>query len=184
MHTITNSILRRRPTGRQRRARAPLTIGTTVVACTVVLAACGSSTKHTGSSAGGSYAQGLSFARCMRSHGVPSFPDPSSSGARIVGNSFGAFALPASINMQSPAFRSALNACRESLPGGGSPRAGISASEKRSMLEHAQCMRAHGVPNYPDPNIPSHGPIYSGPPAGINTNSPAYRHAAAVCGGG
>lgn len=51
------------------------------------------------------------------------------------------------------------------------------------MLHHAQCMRVHGVPNYPDPNIPSHGPFMTGPPPGFNTDAPAFKRAAAICGG-
>ena len=184
MQTITNPNPSRQPSRRHRRPSAPLTIGLAVVAGMVALAACGSSTKHKGASAGGRYSQDLSFARCMRSHGVPNFPDPSSPGARMTGNSFGGFALPASISTQSPAFQSALQACRGDLPGGSRPRGGISESQKLSMLKHAQCMRAHGVPNYPDPNIPSHGPILSVPPPGINTDSPAFKGAAAACGGG
>jgi hypothetical protein len=48
--------------------------------------------------------QALAFARCMRSHGVPSFPDPTFSGGQKAGP-------PAGINPQAPAFRSAARAC-------------------------------------------------------------------------
>jgi hypothetical protein len=48
--------------------------------------------------------QALAFARCMRGHGVPSFPDPTFSSGGPAG-------LPAGINPQSPAFRSAARAC-------------------------------------------------------------------------
>ena len=56
--------------------------------------------------------QGLRFARCVRSHGVPDFPDP-----KVVTRSGGnqeAF-LPG-VNMQSPAFQAAAKAC------GGGPK--------------------------------------------------------------
>ena len=57
-------------------------------------------------------ARGLEFARCMRSHGVPSFPDPralsSSGGSQVV-------YLPG-INPQSPAFQAGAKAC------GGGPK--------------------------------------------------------------
>jgi hypothetical protein len=56
--------------------------------------------------------RGLQFARCMRSHGVPNFPDPkvisSSSGSQQV-------YLPG-INPQSPAFQAGAKAC------GGGPK--------------------------------------------------------------
>jgi hypothetical protein len=56
--------------------------------------------------------RGLNFAKCMRSHGVPNFPDPkiiSSSGGNHVAY------LPG-INLQAPAFQAAAKAC------GGGPK--------------------------------------------------------------
>jgi hypothetical protein len=47
-------------------------------------------------------AQDVAFADCMRSHGVPGFPDPGRDGV---------FTLPATINEQAPAFVRAQNAC-------------------------------------------------------------------------
>ena len=52
-------------------------------------------------------AQDVVFADCMRSHGVPSFPDPDHDGV---------FTLPARINEQAPAFRSATQACQKVQP--------------------------------------------------------------------
>jgi len=56
--------------------------------------------------------RGLNFAKCMRSHGVPNFPDPkvlsSSGGNQVV-------YLPG-VNQQSPAFLAAAKAC------GGGPK--------------------------------------------------------------
>jgi hypothetical protein len=52
-------------------------------------------------------ARGLKFARCMRSHGVPNFPDP-----KVVSRSGGSerVYLPG-VNPQSPAFQTAAKAC-------------------------------------------------------------------------
>jgi hypothetical protein len=52
---------------------------------------------------------------------------------------------------------------------------------KASMVARAQCMRTHGVPGYQDPKFPASGGIEF-TDAGINPSSPAYQHAAAVCG--
>jgi hypothetical protein len=54
-------------------------------------------------------AQGLSFSRCVRNHGVPSFPDPGNDG-RIPD--------PASVGIDqgSPRFQAANQACRSSRP--------------------------------------------------------------------
>jgi hypothetical protein len=108
----------------------------------------------------------------MRSNGVPNFPDPSAGGGINIPDALG----------QTPAFQSAAQVCRKRLPGGG-PHGAIPERVKLGLLHHAECMRVHGVPNYPDPVIPSHGPIYSGPPPGVNTDAPAFTRAAAACGG-
>jgi hypothetical protein len=55
-----------------------------------------------GGSSAQQQAQDVLFAGCMRSHGVPSFPDPSHDGV---------FTLPATINAQAPAFLRAYRAC-------------------------------------------------------------------------
>jgi hypothetical protein len=57
--------------------------------------------------------QTLAYSRCMRSHGVPNFPDPDSSGN-----------LPAStkqIGVSNPRFDAAQAACRHLLPIGSQP---------------------------------------------------------------
>ncbi len=54
----------------------------------------------------------LNFAKCMRSHGVPSFPDP-----KVISSSGGSQRVYLrGINLQSPAFQAAANAC------GGGPK--------------------------------------------------------------
>jgi hypothetical protein len=146
-------------------------IALAAVTCVLALASCGSSGKSSREPASASTQ--LEFANCMRSHGVPNFPDPSAGGG---------INIPAGLDLQSPAFQSAAQVCRKRLPGGG-PHGGIPENVKLSMLHHAECMRAHGVPNYPDPNLPSHGPYDFGPPPGINTNAPAFQRAASACGG-
>jgi hypothetical protein len=44
---------------------------------------------------------------------------------------------------------------------------------KAAQIAHAQCMRTHGVPGYPDPGFPSSGGIAI-TDAGTNPQSPAY----------
>lgn len=48
----------------------------------------------------------LQFSQCMRSHGLPSFPDPKSNGSLNLGGS----------NPNSPQFQTAFQACRSLLP--------------------------------------------------------------------
>lgn len=59
----------------------------------------------------------LKFVSCMRSNGVPKFPDPGSQGQMVISSSSG-------IDPNSPAFQSAMQKCRSLLPNGG---AGASA---------------------------------------------------------
>ncbi|MGH3264379.1 MAG: hypothetical protein ACRDNS_20560, partial [Trebonia sp.] len=158
--------LRSRKTDRVRNRRwSQYLIAAAAAACALVLAACGSS----GSPTAASLSPRLEFAKCMRSHGVPNFPD----GPNIpdtVGNS--------------PAFKAASQVCvKKYLYRGGGPHGGVSESTRLSLLHHAECMRAHGVPNYPDPTISSHGPYSFGPPPGVDTNAPAFQRAASACGG-
>ena len=64
----------------------------------------------------------LNVAKCMRSHGVPSFPDPNSA-TTIWGSGGGQiFTLPSGIDPSSPQFTSALNACKSLMPGSGAIR--------------------------------------------------------------
>ena len=82
------------------------------LALTVV--SCGSSAKSSSGVASGGPA--LKEAQCMRSHGVPNFPDPSPGGPSVI---------PNWINPQAPAFLSAQKACSKFLGGGGSPGAAV-----------------------------------------------------------
>lgn len=60
-----------------------------------------------GSGSTAQQAQDVVFADCMRSRGVPGFPDPGRDGV---------FTLPATINEQAPAFLRAMHACQKAQP--------------------------------------------------------------------
>ena len=142
------------------------------VGCALVLAACGSSSKpHPGGSSG--QALGVKFSTCMRNHGVPSFPDPETSSA---------IQIPVALAKNpSPAFKSAMHACNYLVPADASPPV-ASASQKAAAVKLAQCMREHGVPNYPDPTYQDGHLV---PPSiadpAINPASPAFGAASKTC---
>jgi hypothetical protein len=165
-----------------------------LIALAIPLAACGSSSSNSGGGSPGatSQAQGLELASCIRSHGVPNFPDPSSSGSGAVqiqqssrvgsGPSTEVNGVP----VKGPAFQAAMQACRKYLPSGGRPSAAKTAQIKAQALAMARCMRAHGVPNFPDPQFQT-GPgggfgIRLGGP-GVDPQSPAFQAAQKTCGG-
>ena len=132
----------------------------------------------------------LAFSECMRSNGVPNFPDPKPGGALEFPVSGG--------NAGSPAFRSAQAKCRKLLPDGGPPGPGStthpSAQTMTKLVKIAACMRAHGISQFPDPrtSVPSDPAGYQEItdfdgaillfPSTINLQSPAYRQDLAACG--
>jgi hypothetical protein len=115
-------------------------------------------------------AEALQYAACMRSHGVPDFPDPT------VQNGSVGFSITAGdgVDQNSPQYQSARQAC-SSLRGGGTANSGSGNLAKE--LKFAQCMRSHGVPDFPDPNK-SGG--FSGTST-VNPSSPTFQNAQSTC---
>jgi hypothetical protein len=162
-----------------------LAVALAAVSCAAALTACGSSGTASAGSSSNRETAGLKFADCMRSHGVPNFPDPGPGGGIQISAGSG-------INPKSPAFQAAQNACFKYLPGGGPGRGPVSESRKLAMLRLAECMRNHGVSTFPDPtaNPPSPGSgfgiAFGGPGSFIAVpqsliQSPAFKQAAAAC---
>jgi hypothetical protein len=159
------------------------------VTCAVAIAACGSSgpsQPSSGRAAERLAADAIDFSTCMRSHGVPNYPDPKVRGHSVELGGSG-------IDPQSPAFKSARRSCQHLLPGGGPGSAHPSAQDQAQMLHISQCMRQHGITGFPDPTLtpPSDPADYSAVlgrngvviaiPKSIDTNSPAFKQAATAC---
>jgi hypothetical protein len=158
------------------------------VGCILAITACGASGSDSTHSGGGE-ASFLAFSKCMRLHGVPSFPDPSDGGGIHIPDG-------SNINPFSPSFKAARAQCQKLLPGGGPPQ-GVSAQQKQQMLRTSECMRGHGVTGFPDPTTtpPTNahdyslvegiggatGGLYVLVPKNIDVNSPAFRQAAKAC---
>jgi hypothetical protein len=147
----------------------------------LLAAACSGSPSHTGSggsstgsgastNAGGSAGSpsAITYSQCMRSHGVPNFPDPASNGqvpkasAQLLG-------------VSTSQLQAAQTACQHLYPNNGGsggvltkdsigqceetgdcPQALVQAA-MTALRTYARCMRSHGVPNWPDPTIDSEG---------------------------
>ncbi|MGH2885592.1 MAG: hypothetical protein ACRDPA_23315, partial [Solirubrobacteraceae bacterium] len=153
------------------------------IAAGVLATACGAGSPsgqggRSASAPGGS--QALAYARCIRSHGVPSLPDPGASPPSGSYNSFLGIAIPSTIDVQSPAFQSANKTCQQLISASNASKPPITDGQKHALLAQAQCMREHGVPDFPDPTFPRSGGIgiqqYLG-----NPQSPAFEHAQKVC---
>jgi hypothetical protein len=177
--------------------------GTTALAAlaaATVIAACGSSSPSSSGSSGRSGSdtsqaqaqpEGLSFARCMRSHGVSSFPDPSANGG---------FNISApGINPSSPAFRNAETACASLRPVKQVQSQPPSAQAYARLLHWAKCMREHGMSGLPDPRpdpppapgspetagigtLMGDGGYWVGTPATVDAHSPAFVRLSTACG--
>jgi hypothetical protein len=135
--------------------------------------ACGSNSSSPGSTAGQQtkYQQMVDFSQCMRSHGVPNFPDPGSGGALAIdGNT---------LHVSHSVMQAAQSACRHLLPNGGQPTAAERQQAISQALRFAQCMRTHGVPSFPDPKMSGGGIFIGG--RGIDPQSPQFQTAQKAC---
>lgn len=151
--------------------------------CTVAIAACGSSNRSasSGTTLGNTM---VNYSRCMRAHGVTDFPDPSSTqGPNAFGIDGYNFNLPATLNTQSPAYESANQTCQKVISAATGSGHGLPARAKQAALAHAECMRQHGVPNFPDPTFSQGGQgltVSSGNSA-ANARAPAFQRAQKDC---
>jgi hypothetical protein len=122
------------------------------------------------------YDQMLKYSQCMRSHGLPNFPDPQQ-------ESDGGISLSirkgSGLDPGSQPFKAAETACRKYSPRRGNNKP-VPAAEQQKFLRFAQCMRTHGVPNYPDPQF-SGGGIQMRMPPGLGPDSPSIKAAQQAC---
>ena len=132
-----------------------------------------------GNNTNAKYRAALAYVGCMRSQGVPNFPDPTSDGQINVNfqtGGKGGSPVSSGINRNSPQYISAAQACRHLLPVG-IPTPAQDQQALAKGLKFAQCMRSHGVPNFPDPSTA--GVVHLG--AGVDMSSPQFQDAQKVC---
>ena len=178
--------------------RPPAGRAATVLLATAALvllaAACGGSPSSTG--AGGSPSAGkatsfpsaVAYSHCMRSHGVPNYPDPGSDGALPKGDAqqFGVSSSQLQVAESDcqhlyPANDGAIQQCETT---GDCPQAVVQQA-LNVMREYAQCLRSHGVARWPDPTLDSQGrPFFDVSAAGLSsqyTHSPAFESKDSEC---
>jgi hypothetical protein len=117
----------------------------------------------------------LAFSQCMRSNGMPTFPDPQ----RFVGGN-----VKLTIHQLAPS-RAAMNACDHLLPTNGGSGSQETAQQQRTRLadelSFARCMRKHGVSRFPDPTSQGDLSVEMVQAQGIDVHSPAVLHVLQAC---
>ena len=131
---------------------------------------------------GGTQASGLlAYASCMRSHGVPSFPDPAGSGG-IPKQAV----VKASHEVSSADLQAASEACYHLLPAGGSlsgkAAQTITVHQQEDYLAAAACMRSHGVASFPEPSFSNGQVAFPALEHVVNLDSPQFVQAWRSCG--
>jgi len=162
-------------TGRSRRTGLLAVLVATIA---LVATACGSADKPSESVASvpagttsaspapksGATPDGVAFANCMRTHGLPAFKDPEPGKGMGEG-----------VDVNSAEFTKAMAACKDLMPAGdpgANPGQVWSAADK---LKYAQCMRENGVPDFPDPSADGGFVLQNDP------NTPQFKTAEAAC---
>jgi hypothetical protein len=97
----------------------------------------GQSTRHT---------KAVRFSECMRDNGVKDFPDPDASGSLTLDGVLNG----SSLDSDSAAWKKAIRTCKDLQPAGFTGRK-RSDQQQSAALEFAQCIRDHGVKDFPDP---------------------------------
>jgi hypothetical protein len=174
----------------------------TVVGIGFGLVGCGSSShaagvptlqgSHANSTTRGPNLQALhQAAQCIRTHGIPNYADPT------IGPGFTIYADQRDLeNATSTVVRQAMSACRTEIAAANfdpNQRPHPPAQMVRDGVRAAQCLRAHGLPNWPDPKAsdtfdPGHGfqvtdnAFAGAAPAGADPKaSPAFQNAIRAC---
>jgi hypothetical protein len=160
------------------RTLTPATV-VAVAAVSLLAAGCGGGSSTTAATTTTAMQNGaLAYALCMRSHGIPNFPDPNRSG----GNSKEAV-ISALQGVSNSRVQAAQTACRH--VNGGSPGTGPSAAQSQAqtaaMLAFARCMRGRGFANFPDPTTQGQLTPQMVTAAGIDLHQPAVLTAGLAC---
>jgi hypothetical protein len=161
-------------------AAAVVALGVTVAGCSdgSTVPTAGSQPTTTAAPAGGSASAGASplaeavaYSQCIRSHGVPNFPDPVQTPSRGYGY------RTAGIDPNSAAFQGAVQACKALPSPWNTTGQQLSPAQQQAWLNWAQCIRAHGVPDFPDPTF-SGSEVHD---SGVGSSSPQLQSAIDAC---
>ena len=125
-----------------------------------LLAGCGLGGRHSTATASPSPSMsdaqmleiGREYAQCVRDHGVTGFPDPVVAQGRLAMGPQQDGGDPKQALANNPAARDACESILARLPAAAEGhRPPPTAEEMQKLLQYAQCMRDHGLPEWPDP---------------------------------
>ncbi|AZM57029.1 hypothetical protein DMA15_34380 [Streptomyces sp. WAC 01529] len=176
----------KRATARNRvahkRAVAPALLAASVFVTGAALTGCSgdssAASKEKEASPTSAFDRALAYSECMRSNGVPDFPDPQqdTGGVKLTpeGNA----------DPNSEGFKKAVEACQDKAPqglGGGGGGGGGEAIDSAKVAAWAKCLRKNGVPKFPDPEINGGTMNIDLVGAGVDPQSAAFTKAMQTC---
>jgi hypothetical protein len=113
----------------------------------------------------------LKFSQCMREHGMSWFPDPQSGS--------GGLQIKVPAGQDKAKVDAAMAACKKFMPNGGTPEK-MNPAQLEQARQMSQCMRDHGITNFPDPN--ANGQIMiDGNKVGAGPGDPKFDAADKAC---
>jgi hypothetical protein len=118
------------------------------------------------------YQKALAYSQCMRAHGEPGFPDPQPNGNLLIDGQ--------KDHLNGALMNSANKTCQHLMPKSPPMTAAQQRQVTARVLRFVACMRAHGLPTFPDPHVDSSG-VEMQLPKGLQPNSPVFRAAQQAC---
>jgi hypothetical protein len=161
----------------------PIRILLAALAATALLAACGGDPQKPSAEQQAAVRKAmLAYAACMRKHGVP-MQDPTftaDGGVQMTGGG------PDQKNVSPATQRAAQKACehyQKQIKPTGADSPERQAEFRQKALALSRCMRAHGVPNFPDPEFGDNGRIgiKMSKENGVDPHDPAFQRAQREC---
>jgi hypothetical protein len=126
----------------------------------------------------------VEWARCMRSHGDPTQADPTITANKLIDIPWNP-AIPGGYNGTNKGgqgnsgpgqyCRTYLAAAQTALQGGRTPK----PPDPAALVNFSKCMRANGVPDFPDPNANGNLVLAGGPVT--YANNPTFQNASKAC---
>ena len=118
----------------------------------------------------------VTFAKCMRANGVPDFPEPVEGHIEIHGGP----GSKSGLDSGSAQSQAAQRQCRKLFPNGAEPGPQVQAHAQEQAVKFSACIRAHGMPNFADPEFLGNAVKLDGNKT-FNPNSPQFKAAAKIC---